>query len=187
MRVAIILAAGRSRRFVNGNKLLVRVAGVSLVRRAMLAASAAPVGRVIVVVGHDRLRVAAQVRGPRVTTVFARDHRSGASASLRAGLGALRPAERTLFLFLADMPAMPPGLPAKLLRALRPGTVAVRPRGRHGPGHPVVLRRPSAEVVAKLRGDQGLGALIAGGTRWIGTNDRRPPDVDTRRDLARWR
>lgn len=187
MRVAIVLAAGRSRRFRGGNKLLARVRGVPIVRRAVTTARRAPVGRIVVVVGHDHARVAAQARGPRVTIVTARDHRDGASASLRAGLAALRPAERTLFLFLGDMPAVSTGLPARLARALRPGVAAVRPRGRGEPGHPVVMPRPDRRTIEKLSGDRGLGALIGGRTRWIETRTPRPADIDTRRDLARWR
>ena len=48
MRVAILLAAGRSRRFVGGNKLLARQYGVEIVRQAVRAAQHAPVGRIIV-------------------------------------------------------------------------------------------------------------------------------------------
>nr|WP_197276968.1 NTP transferase domain-containing protein [Sphingomonas profundi] len=187
MRVALVLSAGGSRRFVGGNKLLAPLRGRPIVQHAVAAARAAPAGRVIVVVGRDRARVAAAARGPRVSIVHARHHAKGVGESLRAGLAALRPAERTVFLFLGDVPVVPPGLTFRLARALRPGTVAVRPRDRAGPGHPVVMRRPSREIVARLQGDRGLGALIAGGTRWIGTVGHRSADIDTRRDLARWR
>jgi molybdenum cofactor cytidylyltransferase len=187
MRAAILLAAGRSRRFHGANKLLARHRGRVLVEHALAAARLAPVGRIIVVVGHDRWRIAARVDRPRATLIFARDHRAGLAASLRAGLRALRANEREVFIFLGDMLAVPPTLPARLARAMRPGIAAVRPRGRDGPGHPVLLRRPDRATIDRLGGDSGLGALIAGRTRWIATKDRRPPDIDTRRDLARWR
>ena len=185
MRVAIILAAGASSRFAGGNKLLASLGGQPLVQRAVAAAIAAPVGRIIVVLGHDRARMSRAVRHPRVTTVFARDHRRGASASLKAAMRALWPGERQLFVFLGDMPAVPHGVPARLSRALRQDDLAVRPRGIHGPGHPVLLRRPDRAMVAALAGDRGLGALLAGGTRWIESGRRQSADVDTRRDLAR--
>ena len=134
-------------------------------------------------IGADRGRRARAAHA----LVFARDHRDGLAASLRAGLARAVADEREVFVFLGDMPACRPALPARLARGLRPGMAAVRPRGAVGPGHPVLLRRPDRETIDRLRGDRGLGALIAGRTRWIATRRRRPADIDTRRDLARWR
>ena len=125
MRAAIVLAAGRSRRFHGANKLLARWRGRALIDHALAAARAAPVGRVLVVLGHDRRRLAARIGGPRMTTIFARDHRDGLAESLRAGLRALRPNEREVFVFLGDMPMIPAFLPARLARA----HVAGRRRG----------------------------------------------------------
>ncbi|TVV73696.1 nucleotidyltransferase family protein [Sphingomonas solaris] len=187
MRVVLVLAAGRSRRFVGGNKLLAHAGGRPILSRALAAARAAPAARIIVVAGHDRARIARIARGPRTSVVFAHDHPLGVSASLRAGLAALWPIEREIFVFLGDMPAIPAALPRRLARSLRPGDDAVRPRGRDGPGHPVLLRRPDRATVARLRGDRGLAGLIAGRTRWLTDNARQPADIDTRRDLARSR
>ena len=139
------------------------------------------------VVGHDRRRIALRAVGRRTIIAIARQYRAGLAESLRVGLNALWPIERQLFVFLADMPVVPKALPSRLARALRSGDAAVRPRGRAGPGHPVLLRRPDRLAMARLRGDSGLGALIAGRTRWIATNERHAADIDTRRDLSRRR
>ena len=190
MRAVILLAAGRSRRFRKANKLLAPHRGRPLIDHALAAARAAPVARVIVVVGHDRARIVRHIRGIRTTIVFARDHREGLGASLRAGLKALRCNERDLFVFLGDMPTVPLGLTGRLARALRPGLDAVRPRGQAGPGHPVLLRRPDRDTIDRLCGDSGLAALIGGRTGWVATGrtgTARPADIDTRSDLARWR
>ncbi len=187
MRVAILLAAGRSRRFAGGNKLLAKTSGRTLVAHAVVTARAAPVGRVIVVVGHDRDRIIRQVRRPGVSIVLARDYRDGVAASLRAGVAALRPRESEIFVFLGDMPNVSPLLAGRLARRLKPGDAAVRPRSAAGPGHPVLLRRPSRAILSRLSGDRGLGALIAGETRWVQIAERRSPDIDTRRDWARHR
>ncbi|MET0268801.1 MAG: nucleotidyltransferase family protein [Sphingomonas sp.] len=187
MRVAILLAAGRSRRFVGANKLLARVGGAAIVTHAVRVARAAPVARVIVVTGHDHVRVARAVRGPRVRVVHARAHRAGVSASLRAGITALWPVERAIYVFLGDMPTVPPSLVRRQARALVPGVAAVRTRGRAGPGNPVLLRRPDADVVARLTGDRGFAPLIIGKIRWIDAGGGQPMDVDTRYDLSRLR
>lgn len=189
MRVALLLAAGSSRRWGAANKLLARIGGESMVVASLRIARAAPVGRVVVIVGAQAERVARAVRAarvPGVEVVRARDHSAGVGASLRAGLAALRPAERTVFVFLGDMPTVPPTLARRLARALRPGDAAVRPVWRGVPGHPVLLRRPSRAAIGRIGGDRGLGPLLAG-ARTIAAGRGAVRDVDRRTDLPRAR
>lgn len=165
MRAAILLAAGRSRRFGPANKLMAPLNGRPLVLHALAAARAAPAGRVIVVAGAQAHRVAAAVRraGGRISVVRACDHREGIAASLRAGFAALRPIERTVFIFLGDMPAVPHRIASRLaLHMARGRAAAVRPAWRRRPGHPVLLRKPAPARIAALRGDRGLGAIDEG-------------------------
>ncbi|MET0270364.1 MAG: NTP transferase domain-containing protein, partial [Sphingomonas sp.] len=94
--------------------------------------------------------------GRAAVIVRARRYRAGLSESLRAGLAALRPGEREIYVFLGDMPAVPPLLARRLARAMKPDVAAVRPVHRGQPGHPVLLRRPSPAAIAALSGDRGL-------------------------------
>jgi CDP-L-myo-inositol myo-inositolphosphotransferase len=87
----VVLAAGRSERLESvtggGSKALLRVGGLSLVERTVLALLAAGLERVLVVVGHDAGPVAAVVgrlgRG-RVEMVYADRWPDGNGASLAA-------------------------------------------------------------------------------------------------------
>ncbi len=187
MRVAIVLAAGRSRRFRGGNKLLARQDRLPLVAHAVRAARAAPVARVIVATGHDAVRVRHAARLPHVRFVHTRHHRRGMSESLGAALDVLWPIERQVFVFLGDMPFISPAMMRLMARKLRSDVAAVRPRGPAGPGHPVLLRRPTAETRAGLSGDRGLARLIRGPICWLDRNGWQPVDIDSRYDLARLR
>ncbi|MFS0735663.1 nucleotidyltransferase family protein [Sphingomonas sp. 1P06PA] len=179
-RVAIVLAAGSSRRFGRANKLLSRWRGAPLLLQALRIAHAAPAARVILVTGHDRLRISALARRGRrpIDLVHARDHRSGIAASLRAGLAAMRRHERSAFIVLGDMPAVPPAVATRLVPRLRPGFAAARPIHRGQPGHPVLLARPSALTLRKLRGDRGFGALIGARTAMPPASGGAVLDID---------
>jgi choline kinase/phosphatidylglycerophosphate synthase len=93
-RVVVILAAGRSERLEQvtggGSKALIRLAGVSLVERAVRATLATGIEEVIVVVGYHAGPVAAVVRSIKglppgtVRIVPAEDWEAGNGASLAA-------------------------------------------------------------------------------------------------------
>jgi molybdenum cofactor cytidylyltransferase len=97
------------------------------------------------------------------------------SASLAAGLGALRPVEREALIFLADMPFA--GAPRLRLEA---GIEAIRPLFRHEPGHPMLVRARAAKV--KLgKGDKGLGGVLR--TAFVPGRAGHVLDIDTVRAL----
>lgn len=142
MRAAIILAAGRSRRFGAANKLLSRYRGKPLVQWAIEHALRAPVGRVVLVVGADHRRltsVAAQFPAHRITTVVARTPNESRRASLLYGLRALRRYERECFVFLGDLPDLPSGVDTRLAARARRGATAIRAYHRGTRGHPVLI------------------------------------------------
>lgn len=85
---AIVLAAGASRR-MGRNKLLLDLGGESVVRRAARTAMEAGVSPVIVVTGHEREAVEAELRGTGCRTVYNAAHRAGQHTSVGAGIAAL--------------------------------------------------------------------------------------------------
>ena len=171
MRAAIVLAAGASRRFGRRDKLVERVRGRSLLDHAITNAVASGAGRVLLINNDGKYRSG-------ITVVRSRNARQGLAASLAAGLAALRPIEREVLIFLADMPfATAPRL------RLAPGIDAVRPQFRKIPGHPMLVRAAIARQSLRP-GDKGLAAiapsLVAGGAGNIF-------DVDTFAALRRVR
>ena len=111
----------------------------------------AGVGRILVVTDRSLPNLPRTIRQIR-----ARDARIGMGASLVAGLAALRPIEREVLIFLADVPfaGMPYGL------RVRSGFDAVRPIHRGEPGHPLLVRTVVARRLAR-RGDKGVAGAIA--------------------------
>lgn len=152
----VLLAAGHSRRWGPGNKLLAPWRGRPLVAWAGALLAGAPVDLRAAVIRDAR--VGALLPGLATLAPEGEDQ----SASLRAavawaqGQGAAR-----LLVLLGDMPDLGPGTVAALVRGCADRPVAVRhPDGR--PGAPACFPADCFAALAALRGDRGAGALLAG-------------------------
>lgn len=183
MRAALILAAGRSRRFGITNKLLIRCRGKPLLRLAMEAALHAPVGRVIVMTGADRGRVQGLVHSvgnQRLSVNLASDHHHGHRASLLCGLNSLRSNEKEVLIFLGDMPMLDRNIGRRLTKAVNPASLAVRATHRGLPGHPVLIRN-----ISKVRDrlERGESPFRSGEVTHVEAGKESIQDIDRPGDL----
>jgi len=174
----ILLAAGYGRRFGPGNKLLADWHGTPVVLRAAAALRASGVATLVAVV-RDR-RVVSLLPDFRIVPADA----GGTMAdSLRLGLAAVAGAEKALMV-LGDMPAVPPGHLAALVRvctADRPAA-SLHPDGH--PGVPACLPRAMFAAAAGLEGDAGARGLLADATT-IPLPPDADHDIDCPEDLRR--
>ena len=134
---AIVLAAGASVR-MGRNKLLLELGGETVVRRAVRRAGDAGMSPVVVVTGHERAAVEAELHGIACGAVYNAEHATGQHTSVGAGIAGLDGAGgcAAAVVVLADMPFVS----AEMVRA-----VADRYRET---GAPLVLSRYGAETVA---------------------------------------
>lgn len=114
----VVLAAGSSRR-MGANKLLLPLGGATVVRRAVETALAAGLDPVVVVVGHERERVRAELADLRCEPVPNPDHAEGIHTSLRAGIAAVPPGCGAAVVLLADMPLVTPEMVRVLVERFR--------------------------------------------------------------------
>lgn len=187
---ALVLAGGAGQRF-GGAKLLAPLAGRALIDHALDAAAAAA-DEITVVVGHDPA-VADHARGwaranqRPVRIVVVSDPAEGMGASLRTGLASLDPDTDGAFVYLGDMPCLPPGIAEPLARALAAGAGAAAPRCAGRRGHPVLLGRELIARHPRIAGDRGAAALLADAANFVTvetSDDGVLFDVDTEADLA---
>lgn len=151
---AVVLAAGKATRF-GGDKLSALLEGEPLLHHAIRAARAAPVERVIVVT-RTGLDIG---QWPGEPTVERAEIASNAlSVSLRVGIAAAQGMDG-VFVFLGDMPRVPPQVAGQLARLLGDNYAAV-PRYAGKSGHPVLLSARSFADIALLTGDAGAGKLL---------------------------
>ncbi len=143
--------------------MTVEFRGRPLVGHAVAAALAAPVDRVIVVVGQDpsvRAAVAPLQTKDALLIIEAPDAEHGMSRSLKAGLEALPSDARGAFIFLGDMPFIPHGVAGELAAALLEGAAAAAPVHGGRRGHPALLGPEAISVARRLDGDVGARSVL---------------------------
>jgi molybdenum cofactor cytidylyltransferase len=106
--VAILLAAGRSQRMGERNKLLLDVGRRPMVRRVAETLLESRVREVIAVLGHDSALVAATLAGLPLRIVVNDEYASGQMSSVRAGIAAIADDPLAIVVALADQPALEP-------------------------------------------------------------------------------
>lgn len=163
--VGLLLAAGAGRRFGRPKAL---VPGWLPDRCAALSAGGC--GRVVVVLGAAA-EEARRLVPPGAETVVAADWADGLSASLGAGLAAVREGTaEAAVVALVDTPGLTPGAVARVIAAGRgdgrsaasPAEALVQATYSGTPGHPVLLGRAHWEaLLTEGVGDQGARQYLA--------------------------
>lgn len=185
----VLLAAGRSRRFGEENKLLATLEGDPLVAHAARTLLTGTLADVVAVVGHEaeRVRAALEDADLDVAVRYNADHADGQSTSVRVGAAAAdeRGWDAAVFA-LGDMPWVDPETVDRLAAAYRAGAGSVLAPSVDGHrGNPVLFDAAHFDALTRVSGDRG-------GRRLLETHDvtlvpvedpgvRR--DVDERADL----
>ena len=181
----LILAAGSGSRF-GGAKQLAELDGKPLLDHAVEAMSAVPaIERIVVVLGAGADAVRARANLDGVDVVVADDWADGVSASLRAGIAALRDAEAVV-VTLADQPLITPQVISAVGDQGDSRPPAARATYGGNLGHPVLIKRELFDRIADLAGDTGARDLLelAGVAKVECGHLADPHDVDTPDDLA---
>jgi len=153
----LVLAAGAARRF-GAPKQLADLDGAPLLEHALRRMSAAPVDRVVVVLGAGADEVAAGVDLHGAEPVVCGRWEEGQSASLACGLAELAGCEAVV-VTLGDQPRVSPDAIRRVISA-RNDAAAVRATYNGNPGHPVLLERRLFEQLRNVSGDRGARNLL---------------------------
>lgn len=154
---AVVLAAGEGARMGGVAKSLIRLQGVPLINRQLIALSGAGVDEVVVVTGHAREAVESQVQSFPITLAHNPNYREGQQGSVRVGLAALSGNFDAVFIVLADQPLIGTGDLTELIAAFkkRPSGNVVVPVVNGQRGNPILLdAQARAQILAS---DTNLG------------------------------
>jgi molybdenum cofactor cytidylyltransferase len=138
---AVLLAAGEGRRMGGVAKPLIRLQGVPLINRQLVALSGAGVDEVVVVTGHARKAIEEQVRPFSVTLAHNEAHARGQDSSVRVGLAALSGPFDAVLIVPSDQPLIAAGDLTELIGAFkkRPAGHVVVPVVDGHRGNPILL------------------------------------------------
>jgi molybdenum cofactor cytidylyltransferase len=154
----LLLAAGISRRWGEGNKLLAPIDGEPMVRRTAESLLKSKIRPVFVVTGHERADIEAVLRDLPLSLHYAADYADGMSASLKSGVAAAAALDGVL-VCLGDMPFVRPETFARLAEAYT-GQAAIFPTHDGERGNPVLLGRSLFADIQRLAGDEGARTLL---------------------------
>lgn len=185
---AVVLAAGKSER-MGVNKLLLRVAGRTLLDHILEALEAAGLREVYVVLGHRPEMLRPVLERHDVEEVLNPEYEEGMLSSFKAGLR--RVSSEAAYLVLGDQ-LLEPALLVKMASAMEgdPQAEIVSPTYLGRRGHPVLFRSSLFGEILSLRGGETLRDLIerhSSSHRLVEGGPLCVLDIDTPEDFERAR
>lgn len=160
---ALVLAAGESKRMAGRHKLLLPLAGKTMIAWTVEAILAAGLDDVIVVLGHEAAAVQKTLNKKPVRFAVNPNYRRGMASSIQAGLAALAPQTQIIMIALADQPLVTAAeinfMIAEFSRVPEK-TIGV-PTFNGQRGHPVLLDLRYREEMLALQGDVGCKSILA--------------------------
>jgi molybdenum cofactor cytidylyltransferase len=185
----VLLAAGEGRRMGGVAKPLIRLQGVPLISRQLVALSGAGVDEVVVVTGYARAETEEAVRSFVVTLAHNADYAAGQQGSVRAGLAALGGAFDAVIVMPADQPLIGASDLTELIGAFKKRSAGhvVVPVVNGQRGNPIVLGELALARILESGTNLGCRHLIEREPELVHAhetaNTRFVTDLDTVEDV----
>ena len=187
---AILLAAGRSARFGDANKLLANFQGGPMIRRVARQIAAYPFVQRILVTGYESAPICEALRGLGFEIAHNPEFAAGMGGSIAAGAGRLRSGDDGsldgVMIIPGDMPLLTAAHFAALAeRFSGPEAICAAPRGA-AVGPPILFGAAYFTELRRLGGQTGGRAIIERHRPHLILAPIAPAalqDIDTRADL----
>lgn len=159
---AVVLAAGLSKRMGPTNKLLADLGGETMIKRVVKVVLASDVDMVVVVTGHEQMRVESALEGLSVSLVHNPGFKEGLGSTVRQGVSSLPVSIEAVVMALGDMPKITPAHINRLLAAYagsKSRDIFV-PTYTGRRGNPVLFSRCYFRELSNIPGDTGGRELL---------------------------
>ena len=158
--IALILAAGQSRRMGKTNKLLSKVKNKPMLMHVINSAHRSKAHSSLLITGHNKNEIK-ELSG-NIKSIYNANFLTGMGSSIGAGVGALPDDATAALILLGDMPHVTPDIIDRLIEAYDPGkgdTICI-PTCHGKRGNPVLFDRIHFDALLTLNGDQGAKKII---------------------------
>lgn len=167
---AIVLAAGKSSR-MGQLKLLLPIAGRSMIRAVIESVLLSKAGEVILVLGNEAVRVRNDVEllgtefeaaKSKLKIVENLQFEEGQSTSLKVGLSMVEERSKGALILMGDQPFVEVGIINKLIeRFIETNPLMVIPQYPEGCASPVLFARALFPELMTITGDKGGRSIVA--------------------------
>tara|TARA_B110000114_G_scaffold87999_2_gene92936 strand:- start:17216 stop:17854 length:639 start_codon:yes stop_codon:yes gene_type:complete len=166
---AVVLAAGKSLRMGQRNKLLECVDEMPIVHKVLNAVTASIVHQCVVVTGYQAERIRNSVCDYQVDIIVNSEYEQGLSSSLKAGLKCLDSEVDAVLIVLGDMPDIDVGIINQLVLSFDPtqGREICVPVHNQRRGNPVLWSQRFYQDLCQIEGDVGGRHLIVKYRGWV--------------------
>jgi molybdenum cofactor cytidylyltransferase len=185
----VILAAGKSTRMPDANKLLTNIEGAPMICRVTGAALASKVDEVIVVLGWQEEKIRAALAGFGCKIAVNRNFEEGQSSSVRAGLAVANPSAKAVLVLPGDVAKIDTQSINMVIDKYNLGGFEIVIAGHEGrPGHPILFDNRLFPEIQRINEETfGLKAIVKRHPDDVCLVETGSPnvlkDVDTSEDL----
>ena len=162
MITAILLAAGKSSRIKNKNKLLIKYKGKPLINHILKALLKSKIDKIIIVLGYDYKNVKKKtLKSKKIKFVINKKYRQGVSSSIKLGLKNLLKKNKGFIIALSDMPNIKPKIINQIIKKINLSKQEIFiPTYKNKLGNPRGFKINLIKSFMDIKGDTGFNEKI---------------------------
>ena len=191
MTDAIILAAGKSRRFGNENKLFTDFNSTLLISHVVSEICKSKLRNIIVITGKDHIKINKILKKFRVQVIQNLNFNEGINSSISLGIKKLPKDSFSTMICLADMPLLKSedyNLMIQFEEKFSKKSKIIVPHNKTTRGNPVIFGKDYFKILNNLEGDNGGKKILENNEDVIYYNTKSEGfyfDIDTQKDLVK--
>jgi molybdenum cofactor cytidylyltransferase len=159
----IVLAAGKSARMPERNKLLIRIGKKTMIRRVVESALSSKADEVIIVLGWEADKVRRELRDLPCRFVVNENYERGQSSSVKAGLAEVAAGTEAVLILPGDVAMIEPRSINTVIEMYQKRNCPIVVASHGGkPGHPILLSKELFEEIEMIdEATLGLKSVVS--------------------------
>jgi len=157
---AILLAAGKSKRMIDENKLCKKFKNIPLINHSIKNILLSNIDELIIVLGHEKELIHSLVKkSNKIKIIFNKNFENGMASSIKVGLNHLSKKTESFFICLADMPMINKEIYNQLISQRNKKDIII-PTYNNIQGNPVLFSKLMKPRIMGVKGDFGAKKIL---------------------------